>query len=271
MLSNSRIREVNATTKRLVERCLSGEWCTSLMELRKEAGYGIQRAGSPSSDASTIVSPPGVVGMSMAAAQHLEASGANKVMKNMKFSKSVENFGRTEHSAASKSAPRSAVDQERRASNSSVHSLPAFVSPPPSAMKMAVPPSSLAPKKRSTSATTESLHSPSRHNSLPNQEGPTYHYNPDAPSAHVGRPNINPLAKSVVALDVDSIAAAADALALHEQQPRRRPPPPPKRRKPPAIPIGHTNSGATITSIRSSEPSPLSKVHKPPLGVHQAF
>ncbi len=270
MLSNSRIREVNVTTKRLVERCLSGEWCTSLMELRKEAGYGIQRAGSPSSDASTIVSPPGVVGMSMAAAQHLEVSGANKVMKNMKFSKSVENFGRSEHLASSKSAPRSAVDQERRASNSSVHSLPAFVSSPPSSMNMAVPSSSIAAKKRSTSATTESLHSPSRHNSLPNPEGLTYHHhNPGLPSVHAGISNTNP--KFVVALDVDNVTAAVDAIALNGQQPRRRPPPPPKRRKPPAIPIGHTNSGATITSIRSSEPSPLSKVHKPPLGVQQAF
>jgi hypothetical protein len=56
-----------------------------------------------------------------------------------------------------------------------------------------------------------------------------------------------------------------------QTQPRRRPPPPAptKRRKPPAIPLGRTHGGATITTIRSSEPSPLSKVHKAPIGLQQ--
>jgi hypothetical protein len=57
-------------------------------------------------------------------------------------------------------------------------------------------------------------------------------------------------------------------LSASISKPQRRPPPaPPKRRKPPAIPIGRTNNGAVITSIRSSEPSPLSKVYKPPVGI----
>ncbi|KAJ8519116.1 hypothetical protein ONZ45_g3939 [Pleurotus djamor] len=46
------------------------------------------------------------------------------------------------------------------------------------------------------------------------------------------------------------------------KQRRSAPPPPgpPKRRKPPAIPVGKTNGGATITAIKSSIPtSPLAR------------
>src|SRR5882757_9750503 len=45
LLGNSKIREVNPTTKRLVDRCLSGDWCVQLKELRENAGYGVQRVG----------------------------------------------------------------------------------------------------------------------------------------------------------------------------------------------------------------------------------
>ncbi|KAF8960869.1 hypothetical protein BDZ97DRAFT_1273337 [Flammula alnicola] len=119
MIGQSRIREVNPTTKRLVDRCLSGDWCVSLMELRKDAGYGPQRVGSPGSDISTILSPPGTIGsMSMAALQHLEVSGGNKLTKSMKFSKSVEHLGRVDQ-PSSRQPLRSPVDQVRRPSNAS--------------------------------------------------------------------------------------------------------------------------------------------------------
>ncbi|KAF9485617.1 hypothetical protein BDN70DRAFT_533974 [Pholiota conissans] len=263
MISNSGIREVNATTKRLVERCLSGSWCVSLMELRSEAGYGTKRVGSPSSDISNIVSPPGTLDISMAASHHLEVSGSAKIAKNMKFSKSVENFGRSEQASASRQAPWSPLDQVRRPSNASVHSLPGFVAPAGSAAKPTSPHNAPATKKRSTSA-TDGTHTP-RHNSLPVEDAHHYHYNP----VNTATPSSPRTEQHVVR--VDDITAAASAISLNDP-PRRRPPPPApqKRRKPPAIPIGRTHSGATITSIRSSEPSPLSKVHKPQLGVQQA-
>lgn len=283
MIGNSRIREINPDTQRLVERCLSGDWCVSLMELRNEAGYGIKRAGSPNSDISNIISPPGVVGVTMPALQHLKMPGSNNVMKSMKFSKSVEHFGRSDQPSTSKQVPWSAVEQERRGSNASAHSLPGFGSPGPGpsfkAPTINSPPSA---KKRSTSVAADSGH-PSRHNSLPipNYEA-SYHYNHGPAAFNTLRPHINPLARPDPGIDMDGITAAADSMSLQEHQPRRRPPPPPnmhisnantsnangsKRRKPPAIPIGRTNGGATITSIRSSEPSPLSKVHKPQIGV----
>lgn len=44
LISHSSIREVNATTKRLVERCLSGDWCVQL-----------RRVDSPGSDSSGLI------------------------------------------------------------------------------------------------------------------------------------------------------------------------------------------------------------------------
>ena len=257
MIGHSRIREVNATTQRLVERCLSGPWCVQLMELRKEAGYGPQRVGSPtSSDTPTILSPPGHIGPS--AASQLDPS---KVMKSLKFSKSVENLGRSEQ--MTRQSLRSPLDQVRRPSNASVQSLPGFAGV---GMSSKVPPVGVvapAAKKRSTS--DNHTHVP-RHNSLPldgDHELNNYHYQEAAHPVRLSHaPPVSLLSTAQVLIPEEPTAA--------EPPKRRRPPPaPPKRRRPPPIPIGHTNSGATITSIRSSEPSPLSKAHKPQIGVHQ--
>ena len=54
LVANQEIREVGPTTKRLVERCLSGEWYvqhrTSGASGRVSAEFGMQRTESPSSD-----------------------------------------------------------------------------------------------------------------------------------------------------------------------------------------------------------------------------
>ncbi|PPQ77944.1 hypothetical protein CVT25_015419 [Psilocybe cyanescens] len=257
MIVNSRMREVSLTTKRLVERCLSGQWCKPLREMRK-ASDNEYRAGSPQSEGSTLMSPPGYMGnVPMAASQrHSDLSGSTKVMMSMKYSKSVENLsGRLDQP---KPPLRSPLEQVRRPSNASVHSLPGSMT---SAKVMAAAHST---KKRSTSTAPDASHHPSRHNSL-DSDYQLHTYNsaqsPQSPSRqHLSVPPV-PLVPLVMSEDVPVIA-----------QPRRRPPPPapPKRRKPPAIPISHINNGVTITAIRSSEPSPLSKVHKPPIGVQQA-
>ena len=257
LLGNSKIREVNSTTKRLVGRCLSGDWCVQLRELRESAGYGIQRVGSPSSETSgTMLSPLGHIG---AASTHPDISG-NKVMNSLKHSKSVEHLSvRTEPST--RQIPRSPLDQvhTRRPSNSnaSIQSLPTFASPTSPKVSMAT-----ASKRRGT--TIDGVQ-PARNNSLPHEAEPYFQRSP--PLAPHTRP-----APAV-------IAAAATHLSPHiaegtsmQTQARRRPPPPAptKRRKPPAIPIGRTHGGATITTIKSSEPSPLSKVYKTPIGLQQS-
>lgn len=228
MISNTEIREVSPTTNRLVERCLSGDWCVQLMESRKET---IKRAASPSSDHSSLLSPPA---NGEGFSRHLQVStNINGAPKSLKHSKSVENLTSTRLNFP-KPPLRSPLDQVRRPSNASVPSLPDF-----SNINGA--------KKRSATMLSETTR-PSRHDSLVTNGEVSPYSIPASPA----------LSTSSVALESTSSS----------QKPLRRPPPaPPRRRKPPAIPIGHTNGGAVIASIRSSEPSPLSNSFKPPIGV----
>ncbi|KIM41429.1 hypothetical protein M413DRAFT_18955 [Hebeloma cylindrosporum] len=262
MIGHSKIRDVNSTTKRLVERCLSGPWCVQLMELRKEAGYSPRRPGSPGSDLSTILSSPEIMGPS-AASQRLDSS---KVMMSLKFSKSVEHLGRAE--PATKQQLKPPLDQVRRASNASVQSLPGFAEVAASSKIPSPPVIAPAAKKRSTSAAADThVHVP-RHNSLPldgSHELNNYSY--QEPSPHSARSSLPPPVSPISPVQVPILEEPAAPVVAVSPKRRRPPPAPPKRQKPPAIPIGRTNSGAMITSIRSSEPSPLSKSHK--IGVQQ--
>ena len=248
LLGNSKIREVNPTTKRLVDRCLSGDWCLQPRELRESAGYGIRRVSSPNSETSTSMGPPG--------SMHLDITG-NKVMKSLKHSKSVEQLSiRSEPST--RQIPRSPLDQvqTRRPSNASIQSLPAFVSP--NSPKIIAAPASK--RRQNTSTTLVEDVQPARQNSLP--LGVEHYYQlPPSP--------LSPHTRSAPATPPSPPAAEETST---QTQPRRRPPPPTptKRRKPPAIPLGRTHGGATITTIRSSEPSPLSKVYKAPIGLQQS-
>lgn len=256
MIANSQMREINSTTKRLVERCLGGDWCVSLRERNSNSPQSDRglRVGSPTfSEGSTIFSPPGHMGpISIAAAQHVESSGSSKVMKSMKYSKSVENLsGRLD---PPREPPlRSPLDQVRRPSNASVQSLPSAMAANFSKLNVSSNTKKRSPSHREIEASAY----PQRHNSL----------DPDHLSLRIHVTQPPPHSPSHLHSPISPASSAPDSDFPAVPPTRRRPPPPPKRRKPPAIPVGHTNGGATITSIRSSEPSPLSKVHKPPVGV----
>ena len=262
LLGNSKIREVNPTTKRLVDRCLSGDWCLQLRELRESAGYGIRRVSSPNSETSTILSPP--ANMGPPASMHLDITG-NKVMKSLKHSKSVEQLS-VRADPSTRQIPRSPLDQvqTRRPSNASIQSLPAFVSP--NSPKIIAAPAS---KRRQNMNTilVEDVYT-ARQSSLP-LAVEHYYQNPPSP--------LSPHTRSAPAVVTATAATTPPSPPAAEEpstqtQPRRRPPPPTptKRRKPPAIPLGRTHGGATITTIRSSEPSPLSKAYKAPIGLQQS-
>ena len=220
MISNTMIREISPTTKRLVERCLSGDWCVQLVELRR----GTKRSQSPSSDGSSTLSPPANI--------TLMPIGSFSAGKSLKQSKSVENLTSARFDPP-KLTLRSPLDQIFRPSNASVASLPALATSSKNG-------SNITHKKRSTTLGQDVSYS----------------------FQHNGSPGHIPSSIS------ESIKTISDDSASLISKPHRRPPPaPPKRRKPPAIPIGRTNGGAVITSIRSSEPSPLSKAYKPPVGI----
>lgn len=233
LVGNSLVRDVSHTTKRLVERCLSGEWCVQLKSHRDSVvSAENSRRESSGSEISTAISPLSTSSMTAAQA---EGSGSGK-SKLLKFSKSVENL--TAHVENTRQPPRSPVDQLRRPSNASTFSLPAVAN--------STAPNSIPAQKRRSGSQVEHHANPTSTTRLSHDH---YHYPVGTGSPLVPRsPDM------------------ADEPSIPAQEPakNRRPPPPapPKRRKPPAIPGPRTLGGATITTIRSSATSPLAKASK---------
>ncbi|KAF8057059.1 hypothetical protein FPV67DRAFT_1566264 [Lyophyllum atratum] len=229
LVANASVRDVNPTTKRLVERCLSGDWCVNLIG-PKQADHA-ERAASPGSDVSAALSP-NQVGLS---------SRTNS--KTLKASKSVENL------RAGPDAPRSTrspLDNIRRPSNASAISLSGVanaIAPHPSSH---VGPISKRRGTGTASAIEMESHFSSRLPPSPLMETGFYKHHPQ-----------------LMPSSTKSLNRLPD-LGVQSYPPQRRsaPPPPPKRRKPPAIPIERTHGGATITAIKSSASVPLIKVAK---------
>ncbi|KAG6333473.1 hypothetical protein ID866_5622 [Astraeus odoratus] len=98
LIRQSQFREVHPTTKRLVERCLSGDWCVQLRRSSFDKGaitaQATSRESSPSHDAvastvrdTTPSQPP--------LSATLERSSSISKPKQMKASRSIDNFTST--------------------------------------------------------------------------------------------------------------------------------------------------------------------------------
>src|SRR6266550_6032464 len=228
LLGNSRIRDVNPTTKRLVERCLSGDWC---LQFRKSRDNDPGRA-SPTSESSSTLSPTVGETVITAASVHLQRTPSAKA-KALKLSRSVENLtGRIDHTL------RIPADDIPRMSNGSVASLPS------GAAAAAIPPVPPLPPSgwKGLNGNTEAINGSHRHQysdpeTIPHtQQLLVLHQSP--PSPH---PPISP---------------ALSEGAVGKLKIRRPPPPAPKkRRQPPAVP-SHGNGPVIMTTIRTS---PLAK------------
>ncbi|GLB45161.1 putative protein of unknown function (DUF2013) [Lyophyllum shimeji] len=233
LIANGHVREVHATTKRLVERCLSGDWCLNLIKPKHDAP---ERAASPGSDGSPALSPT-PAGLSLVSAS-TQLQRANS--KTLKASKSVENL------RAHPDVPRpsrSPLDNLRRPSNASTVSLAGVansIAPNPHLASL--------PKRRGTSSSIET-------------EGHHFSRHPSSPLVDAG--SHQQLIAPPKSMHTSPTSGVQQQQQL--QQPRRSaPPPPPKRRKPPAVPVERTNGGATITTIKSSASIPLVRVAKTP-------
>ncbi|KAK2460866.1 hypothetical protein APHAL10511_007336 [Amanita phalloides] len=227
LLGNSRIRDVNPTTRRLVERCLNGDWCA---QFRKPREVDPGRA-SPISDSSSAFSPTVGEAVSTAAAVYLERTPSAKI-KTLKLSRSVENLtGRLN--------PRTPLDDIRRAGNGSVISLHASVAGPPG------PP--LRGSKLKNNGSSEGLGYSDRYER--SDPATTARKSPNQPSSFLSAP---PSGRNLT-------SSVLSEGAMGKVKTRRPPPPaPPKRRKPPAVPSHGGSNGVIMTTIRSSSSS-LSK------------
>lgn len=255
LMENSQIRDIDPTTKRLVERCLSGDWCVQYRKSKdvekQEARGDVEggRVASPSSD-STTAAMQMVSGPSTSASAHVERTASVK-KKGLKISRSVENL---KGNSKPPRPPRSALDALRRPNNSSASSLPGGASAAKSPQKWKEMPRSggLETTSFSTQQTSRHYHHSYNENSLNVHPSP-YPVRADSLDAtmngHNGHPPRSP----------DNISPSSPISVKHESSsgtahpPRRSAPPtPPKRRKPPAIPVERTNGGATITVTKTT-------------------
>lgn len=256
LMENSQIRDIDPTTKRLVERCLNGEWCVHYRKakvVKEETRGDVEgvRIGSPGSDsvASAAQTAPAP---STSKSSHLERHGSGK-SKTLKMSKSVENL-----KAKSKPPrpPRPALNSMRPPSADSAGSLPGVAAATTSALKR-----------------KDQLRSGEFQGSFAAQQSERHHHNRSGDRPLPARADslgtgVDGLALRSHPLRSPSPNTSAVSLNINSKpqpgttQRRSAPPAPTKRRKPPAVPTEKTNSGATITPIASSNSSQTAKVTK---------
>jgi hypothetical protein len=255
LMENSQIRDIDPTTKRLVERCLSGEWCDQYRkpravktEVRRDAEGGKDRSDSVASTAQTAPVP------STSKSSQLERQGSGR-MKTLKLSKSVENL---KGKSKPPRPPRSGLTSLRRPSTDSASSLPGVAAATTPVSKRRQPSRSgelqgsfaaQQAERHHQNRSADSLHP---HPTLAQTGMDGLVSQPHSPSSH----NSLPATPSAVSLNINPKSGTT---------PRRSAPPAPaRRRKPPAVPqpAERTNSGATITAIASSNSAPTAKVTK---------
>ncbi|KAG7095575.1 hypothetical protein E1B28_006308 [Marasmius oreades] len=264
-------REVNPTTKRLVERCLGGDWCVQLRKSTETADDysdgSRSHLGLPSS--AELGSPKGGKVKTLKTSKSMEFQkrkqpvlGSPTVMTSHPASNT--SFVQQQQTSPLRSpyspqpysplAPRSPVDRvasQRRPSDGSVYStlsLPGVANAIiPSAEVEGIP---SYPSVDSLNHTGYLAGGPKmRHTQRPRTGPPETHSRESQRYHHQGASS-DPSLTVTVATEVEPRKQRRNAPL---------PPGPPKRRKPPAIPVRESNLGAmpngksTITAIKSSE------------------
>jgi hypothetical protein len=274
LIANQEIREVSSTTKRLVERCLNGEWCVHHRTSsggRVSAEHGMQRSASPSGDrvaAQSLTPKPNVP-----APPNADPSLLRR--RSLKGSRSAENLrglATTDVKPASR-----ALEALRKPTNDSILAL-AIASSPTTSHPHRTGSETLTDKRpadrrphshvRPPAAREFILPVPVRHGSLG-----TVSDQPISPTAALSSsvPLISPPSPLVPASartsnarfppppsPASSAASGMSTASGTKKVHRQSPPPPPKRRKPPAVPmrvVGTSNGGAEIAAIASSTSS----------------
>lgn len=276
LIAHQEIREVSSTTKRLVERCLNGEWC---VQHRASTGVGrvvaeseLQRTASPNSDGVAVQFLT-----SKLPGGPLPATTDSSLWRrhSIKGSRSAENL-REMVTANAKSSSR-ALDILCKSGKDSSLTLATMSQPSAAAThrhahqyRDRIGSEILADKRpadlrpRSHLPNAREVNPPVRHNSLGKEphESTSPVSSGGALAPLPAPPPLSPaLGRSFDARVPPSPAGSARSVASmggKKKVQRRSPPPPPKRRKPPAVPVrvGVSNGGAEIAAIASSTSAP---------------
>jgi len=249
LVGRSKVRDINPTTKRLVERCLTGDWCVQLQSRKDE-----ENASQVSNNSDTS---PKTASSELHIPASIKLERSNSKIKTPKSSRSVENL-KVRH--IDPRLPISSLEKLRRTSNSSSTSLLAMAD---------LKPGLSVPNRRGTAGSiivggAQQRNYIGSHGT--EHEYHTYHQQLLAPAESLrvqqtsrSRPPPPPpslqtrMAPPLMSASSPPFAISSSTCS-DRPRPRRRPPPaPPKRSKPSAVPSEKTNGGATITVIRSSE------------------
>jgi len=264
LIQHEHIRDVDPTTKRLVERCLGSEWC---VQFRKSS---ITSHRTASLDLERRVDSPGLHSVSVVAPS-INPSNSNALLtvtapadlsakpKSLKNSRSHENLKSTPQKPPRKDLSGNPLGETlRKGSNDSSVSLPrvaaASANPPPlrrrgrtGSMNAEVPSSSQKDRKPSILLEDTVAYT---------QEPPAITVtSPFSPPAHnVPEP---PTSSSLPPVPHSATFPSSAPTSPTPTHRRPAPAPPQKRRKPPAIPMQKGNGRTTFTTIATSASSPL--------------
>jgi len=264
LMQNGDIRDISPTTKRLVGRCLAGEWC---VQFKANSQNQNERGQSPSTEsvASAAQAQANLeitLGPSMSSSAQLERSGSVSKGKTLKLSKSMEFVKGSTHQH-SRPPPRSPTEGLRRPSNASAFSLAGVASATPTN-----PHAASQSKRRDTSGARSAdvdggfVIKTDRHRHPHNRESHSEDNIPRHPHEQISGSSLP--SSPAPGSHTMSMSSSTVPPQVQAQTPHRRsaPPAPGKRRKPPAVPHGRPNGHATITTIKTSASSPLSMTMK---------
>ncbi|KLO18938.1 hypothetical protein SCHPADRAFT_844224 [Schizopora paradoxa] len=259
LIGNSSIRDIDPTTKRLVHRCLAGEWCVSL---RKSSSSSESTATTPT--AMSRVASPGAD--SITSSTNPPESPPHKQLarqRSLKSSRSVENLKSAQASSSSSSPHHSSshsssknrlvINALDRAHNNSTISL----------VSVAASTHNHHPPMPSPTHLHSHMHNGKpRHPASSEMKISTSSSLPASTSSLDLLANGEPLARlSSLGQIVDVLVSPPSSATTAKPSRRSAPPVPPKRRKPPAVPAIKAPSNSTMTTIASSKhrTSPLSR------------
>lgn len=269
LIENESIRDIDPTTKRLVQRCLSGEWC---VQFRKKADAPA-RVTSPALSVTSATSIPQSID-ALASSRHERANSVRG--KNKAASRSAENLldmGMARR-ASDQKTPRGAhahgngyFENLRQPSADSTTSLPRIVT-----ATTAAPPAKARHRAGSmdTEATTaafSTLTTRERNDSSPTSAPAAQasmviaDRRAEPPSPRSPRSPLDPPDSPV------SVLSSSSSSTMNSKPHRRAAPPPPaKRRKPPAVPAGKAPASHTFSALgaSSSQPSLTSLMSRRP-------
>ncbi|KAI0783275.1 hypothetical protein C8Q75DRAFT_726427 [Abortiporus biennis] len=290
LIENENIRDVNPTTKRLVQRCLSGDWCVQFRQTALGGGRSgsEHRVDSPGLDAMSVTSAPPQPSGSLLAPRHTDQQNASSRSKGLKPSRSVENL-KSKQSSHHHHKSRPGLEAIRQNQNSSSTSLPhvasaAMASPTQltqarkrdraGSANVEVPELSSLSLRSDVDPTPRMLDEETPLTAEPVEDEGAFRnadlqtYPSDGPKIRVVPSSLTPSSSSSLDLPLSDSGASSPisptsfpnrshthSSSSGSMSPRRAAPPPPtKRRKPPAVPLKKNSRSGSVLVNSTSQP-----------------